>query len=128
MTVDPVPSLSSTVKGPAISLGLERLRNVLVAMQDPPNLDPAGLFDIEHQVRKAVAHPESQAGQVELVGIARRSGSCVFLDVPIGFFDRVDKGEGHFRKVGHEIVDDLLDNMYLFILPVTILTFLVSLL
>ena len=61
-------------------------------MEDAPDVDAVGLFEVEDQVRKARQWPEAQPRQVEFMGTARGARAGVPGDVDVGCFELVDAG------------------------------------
>jgi hypothetical protein len=67
-------------------------------------------LDVENQVRKACQPPEAKAWQVQLVGVARRSGTRMAAQVSEGLLNGIDQCQrGSFsafaKVVGNGVVD-----------------------
>ncbi len=75
----------------------EPCRYVAPAVRYAPNFDVILTLAIENQIREALERPATQSRNVEFVGVARRAGRRVLLDVARGLFQRIDETQGERR-------------------------------
>jgi len=79
-------------------------------MQDAPNVDDTGLFEIEDQTGESGGWPSAQPGHIELMRIARRAGTRVPSDMEVGTLEFVNEAEGGiFRALFQIVRDDVFD-------------------
>ena len=90
-------------------------RNVAAAVQHPPDIDVIIPLDIEHEMGVTLHLPAAQTRQVEFMGIARRAGRGMTLDVQEGLLECVDKLQRSLFRACAEIVIDCL--MYVLVSP-----------
>jgi hypothetical protein len=67
-------------------------------------------FDVENQVREAGQPPSAKAWQVQLVGVARRSGTRMAAQVSKGLLDGIDPCQrGPFSAFAEAVGDGVVD-------------------
>jgi hypothetical protein len=63
-------------------------------VQHAPDIDMIVAFDVEYQMGIPSQRPRAQPRQIQLVGVARRTGGSLVAKVDVGLLQRVDKAEG----------------------------------
>src|SRR5690606_25068674 len=86
-------------------LGLQHpRRDIALAVQHPPDINVLRTLDVEHELRIAHKRPETQAGQVQLMGVAGRPSSRMVSDVRISLLQGVNEAERSLFSTFTEIV------------------------
>ena len=86
-------------------------RDVALAVQHAPDIDVLRALDVEHKVGIACTRRETQAGQIQFVGVARRSGSRMATDVRIGLLDGINEAERCLLSVFAEVLGNRVINV-----------------
>ena len=79
-------------------------------MQDPPDVDGRLSLDVENQKWKRPHDRRAQAGKIQLTLITGRTARRMLAHTTVGFFQRVDEGQGNRRsRLGQIVLDGLVD-------------------
>jgi hypothetical protein len=79
-------------------------------MQHAPDVYALGILDVEDDIRMRRKRPRTQAGHVELVGMARRAGRGKDAYLLIGTFESVYESEGSpFASLTQVVRDGFVD-------------------
>ena len=73
-------------------------RNVTLALQQTPDVDGLGAFEVKKQVGEARRRPDPQTRQVQLVCIARRPRSRPATKLRESLLDCLDEAQRHLRS------------------------------
>jgi Glutathione S-transferase, C-terminal domain len=85
-------------------------RDVALALQHTPDIDMVRVLDVEDEIGIARQRPESQSGQIQLMGVTRRAGRRMSADVHIGTLQGVDEAQrGSLSVFGHVVRKCILD-------------------
>ena len=80
-------------------------------MQHAPDVNVLWTFEIEHKMGIARQRPETQAGQVQFVGVTMRSGSRMATDVRIGLLQCFNEAERSLFSAFAEVVGNRIINV-----------------
>jgi hypothetical protein len=79
-------------------------------LQDSPDVDVAGQFNVEDQIRIALQGPGTQAGQVQFMGVSRRANGWLAGDLEIGLLQHLDEAERNLlASFAQVVIDRFLD-------------------
>lgn len=79
-------------------------------MQYTPDIDVAGQIDVEDEMRIAMQRPETQARQIQFMGVARRANGRLAGKLAIGMFQRRDEAERNLpARFAQVVIDRILD-------------------
>lgn len=89
------------------SVGLALLhpcRDVALAVQHAPDINVLWTLDVEHEAWKVIERPEMEAGEIQFVSVARRSGSRMVSDVQIALLQSVNKAQRCVSSIFAKVV------------------------
>lgn len=73
-------------------------RNIAATVKHAPYFQGVGAFAVEHQIGKSLQRPAAQSRDVEFVGMARRTGGWMLLNVTACLFEGIDEAQRERRR------------------------------